>query len=108
MKKITILGTGYVGLVSGAGISDFGHSVTCADIIEEKIKSLRNGKIPIFEPGLEELVNKNLDAGRLSFTLNIDAAIQEAEAELVPINAKIASERQERVLPLWGRRLCLF
>ena len=48
MKNITILGTGYVGLVSGAGISDFGNQVICADIIKEKIKSLRNGKIPIY------------------------------------------------------------
>ena len=92
MKKITIIGTGYVGLVSGAGISDFGHSVTCADIIEEKIKSLRNGKIPIYEPGLEELVNKNLDAGRLSFTSNIDAAIQEAEVIFIAVGTPEAED----------------
>ena len=92
MKKITIIGTGYVGLVSGAGISDFGHSVTCADIIEEKIKSLNNGKIPIYEPGLEELVNKNIDAGRLSFTSNIDAAIQEAEVIFIAVGTPEAED----------------
>ena len=92
MKNITILGTGYVGLVSGAGISDFGHSVTCADINQEKIKSLRNGKIPIFEPGLEELVNKNVDAGRLSFTSNIDAAIQEAEVIFIAVGTPEAGD----------------
>jgi Predicted UDP-glucose 6-dehydrogenase len=92
MKQITIIGTGYVGLVTGAGISDFGHSVTCADIIEEKIKLLRNGKIPIFEPGLEELVNKNMDAGRLSFTLNIDAAIQEAEVIIIAVGTPEAED----------------
>ena len=92
MKKITILGTGYVGLVSGAGISDFGHPVTCADIIEEKIKSLRNGKIPIYEPGLEELVNKNVDVGRLSFTSNIDAAIQEAEVIFIAVGTPEAED----------------
>jgi len=92
MKKITIIGTGYVGLVSGAGISDFGHSVTCADIIEEKIKSLRSGKIPIFEPGLKELVNKNVDVGRLSFTSNIDAAIQEAEVIFIAVGTPEAED----------------
>ena len=92
MRKITIIGTGYVGLVSGAGISDFGHSVICADIIEEKIKSFRNGKIPIYEPGLEELVNKNVDAGRLSFTSNIDAAIQEAEVIFIAVGTPEAED----------------
>ena len=92
MKKITIIGTGYVGLVSGAGISDFGHSVTCADIIEEKIKLLNNGEIPIFEPGLEELVNKNVDAGRLSFTSNIDVAIKEAEVIFIAVGTPEAED----------------
>ena len=85
MKKITIIGTGYVGLVSGAGISDFGHSVICADIIKEKIKLLKNGVMPIYEPGLEELVYKNVDVGRLSFTSNVDAAIQEADVIFIAV-----------------------
>ena len=92
MKNITILGTGYVGLVSGAGISDFGHSVICADIINEKIKSLKNGQLPIYEPGLEELVNKNVDIGRLSFTSNIDAAIQEAEVIFIAVGTPEAED----------------
>lgn len=85
MKKITVIGTGYVGLVSGAGISDFGHRVTCADIIESKIKLLKNGEIPIYEPGLYELVDRNVNAGRLSFTTNVDEAIQQADVIFIAV-----------------------
>ena len=85
MKKITVIGTGYVGLVSGAGISDFGHRVTCADIIESKIKLLKNGEIPIYEPGLHELVDRNVNAGRLSFTTNVDEAIQQADVIFIAV-----------------------
>ena len=92
MKKITIIGTGYVGLVSGAGLSDFGNSVICVDIIKEKISRLKNGILPIFEPGLKELVNKNVDAGRLSFTSNIDAAIQEAEVIFIAVGTPEAED----------------
>ena len=85
MKKITILGTGYVGLVSGAGISDFGHKVTCADIAKDKIDLLKSGVIPIYEPGLKELVKKNVDAKRLAFTSDIDLAIQDAEVVFIAV-----------------------
>ena len=71
MKKITFIGTGYVGLVSGAAISDFGHRVICADISKEKIRQLNNGFVPIYEPGLTELLKKNINAGRLSFSYDI-------------------------------------
>ena len=85
MKKITVIGTGYVGLVSGAGISDFGHQVICADIVEEKINLLKNGEIPIYEPGLKDIVERNVNAGRLSFTTNVDQAIQSADVIFIAV-----------------------
>lgn len=78
MKKICVVGTGYVGLVSAAGLADFGNSVIGVDIDEAKIKKLQEGGIPIYEPGLLEVVERNVKAGRLSFTTDIDKAIQES------------------------------
>ena len=79
MKKICVVGTGYVGLVTAAGLADFGNSVIGVDIDESKIKILQKGGIPIYEPGLLEVVQRNVRAGRLSFTTNIDQAIQDSK-----------------------------
>ncbi len=76
MANIAVIGTGYVGLVSGALLSDFGHSVTCVDIDEKKISSLKEGIIPIFEPGLEQIVIRNTVQGRLSFTTDVKTAVE--------------------------------
>jgi len=83
--RIVMIGTGYVGLVSGACFSDFGHHVTCVDKDEAKVAALRNGKIPIFEPGLDELVARNEQAGRLEFTLDLAAALPEADAVFIAV-----------------------
>lgn len=85
MQNITIIGTGYVGLVSGSGISDFGHQVTCADIVSEKIDQLNKGVIPIYEPGLDEIVARNVKAGRLKFTSDVAAAIRQAAVIFIAV-----------------------
>jgi UDPglucose 6-dehydrogenase len=76
--RIAVIGTGYVGLVSGACFAEFGIKVTCADIDEEKIAGLIGGKIPFYEPGLREKVESGVAAGRLAFTTDVAAAIREA------------------------------
>ncbi|NNE68274.1 MAG: UDP-glucose/GDP-mannose dehydrogenase family protein [Pyrinomonadaceae bacterium] len=75
---IAVIGTGYVGLVTGACFAEFGVDVTCVDVDESKINALNNGKIPIYEPGLGKIVEKNADAGRLRFTTDIKSAVEEA------------------------------
>ena len=83
--RIAMIGTGYVGLVSGACFSDFGHVVTCIDRDAAKIRELQNGKIPIFEPGLDALVASNVEAGRLSFATESAAAIRAADAVFLAV-----------------------
>ena len=78
--KIAIVGTGYVGLVSGACFAEMGVEVTCVDINEEKIKMLSEGKVPIYEPGLEEMVVRNFREGRLKFTTSLTDCLDEVEA----------------------------
>ncbi len=77
--NIAVIGSGYVGLVSGGCFADLGNNVVCVDIDEKKIKMLNEGKVPIYEPGLEELIKKNMKEERLSFTTNLDAAVNSSE-----------------------------
>ena len=83
--RVAMIGTGYVGLVSGACFADFGHSVVCVDKDESKIERLLNGEIPIFEPGLDELVASNVAAGRLAFTTDLKEAMAGADAVFIAV-----------------------
>ncbi|MEO1536105.1 MAG: UDP-glucose/GDP-mannose dehydrogenase family protein [Pseudomonadota bacterium] len=83
--RIAMIGTGYVGLVSGVCFSDFGHDVICVDKDPKKIAQLEAGEIPIFEPGLDLLLSKNVEAGRLSFTLDLEEALEGAEAVFIAV-----------------------
>ena len=83
--KITMIGAGYVGLVSGACFADFGHQVTCMDLDQSKIDALKSGVMPIYEPGLKELVDKNTRGNRLHFTTDLDEAVTEADAIFIAV-----------------------
>src|ERR1044072_9381852 len=82
---ITMIGTGYVGLVSGACFSDFGHHVTCVDKDENKIAALKRGEMPIFEPGLGQLVERNVRGGRLDFTTDLQSGVAGADAIFIAV-----------------------
>src|SRR6266446_2028103 len=83
--RVTIIGTGYVGLVSGACIADFGHQVTCVDKDSTKIATLNAGEIPIFEPGLGDIVRSNLEEGRLGFTTALGESVRGADAVFIAV-----------------------
>src|SRR6478672_5901148 len=76
--NISVIGTGYVGLVTGSVFADLGNEVVCVDKLEDKIAELRQGRLPIYEPGLEEMVRHNLHDGRLSFTTDTRAAVEQS------------------------------
>ena len=85
MRKITVVGVGYVGLVTAAGFSDLGNRVVALDIDEKKIAMLKRGEMPIYEPGLEEMVHRNVHAGRLSFTTSYAEALEGAEFAFIAV-----------------------
>ena len=86
MKKVCVVGTGYVGLVTGACLAELGNNVVCLDIVEAKIARLRAGEMPIYEPGLEPLVRRNVSKGRLRFTTDYAEAVRDAEYCFIAVN----------------------
>ncbi|HXT51538.1 MAG TPA: UDP-glucose/GDP-mannose dehydrogenase family protein, partial [Thermoanaerobaculia bacterium] len=83
--QICVVGTGYVGLVTGACLADFGMEVTCVDKVAQKIEMLQRGEMPIYEPGLEALVQRNVEAGRLHFTTDLPSAVEPAVAVFIAV-----------------------
>src|SRR3546814_13132323 len=83
--KITMIGSGYVGLVSGACFPDFGHDVVCVDKDEGKIAAVLDGRMPIYEPGLDDLVYGNVAAGRLKFTPDLAEGVKDADAVFIAV-----------------------
>src|SRR5690606_6268159 len=83
--KITVIGTGYVGLVSGACFADVGNTVLCLDVEERKIAMLKSGQVPIHEPGLDAMLERNITAERIFFTTNYDEAIDHADVVFIAV-----------------------
>ena len=83
--NVTIIGTGYVGLVSGACLADAGNSIFCLDLDGDKIGLLNRNQIPIYEPGLEPIVKRNREAGRLSFSTDVPASVAHADLQIIAV-----------------------
>jgi UDPglucose 6-dehydrogenase len=83
--KVAVIGTGYVGLVAGAGLADFGNAVVCVDIDRDRIAALQRGVVPIYEPGLGDLINRNAERGRLRFTTEVSTAVAGADAVFIAV-----------------------
>src|SRR3981081_606786 len=82
---LSIIGSGYVGLVTGACFADVGHNVTCVDNDQRKVDALQNGQIPIYEPGLEEIVHRNVSAHRLQFTNSIREGVDKSQIVFIAV-----------------------
>ncbi len=93
MSVICVIGTGYVGLVTGTSLADMGNTVTCIDIVQEKIDRLKQGILPIYEPGLEEMVERNIAAGRLKFTTDYREGLENCEFIFIAVNTPTSNDK---------------
>jgi len=100
--KIAVIGTGYVGLVSGTCFADSGNDVTCVDIDEAKVEALCRGEVPIFEPGLTEMVRYNHEAGRLKFTTDLAAAVKPAEVIYLAVGTPQGDDGSADLSAMWS------
>lgn len=100
--RVTVIGTGYVGLVTGTCFADSGNDVTCVDIDEDKVRRLSNGQIPIYEPGLSDLVTRNTASGRLSFTTEISDAVHEADVIFLAVGTPSSHDGSADLSAMWA------
>lgn len=89
MNNIAVVGTGYVGLVTGTILSDFGHNIICVDNDEKKVSRLKNGEVPIYEPGLDPIVERNAFYGRLSFTTDTAEAVKACDVIFIAVGTPL-------------------
>ncbi len=99
--NVAVIGTGYVGLVTGACLADVGHNVICVDRTEEKIRRLKEGVIPIYEPGLTEVVHRNTEAGRLTFTTSIPEAVDKSLFVFIAVGTPRAHDGSADLSAVW-------
>ncbi len=102
--KIAVIGTGYVGLVQGTCLAESGNDVVCIDKVAAKIEGLKHGKIPIYEPGLSELVYRNQRDGRLVFTTDLAEGIEEAEIVFIAVGTPQADDGGADLSGVWASR----
>ena len=98
MKQICVIGVGYVGLVTAACFADLGNRVIAVDVVEDKIEGLKRGEMPIYEPGLKELVERNVLSGRLSFTTSYEEGMEGTEFVFIAVG----TPRVWMVKPTWA------
>ena len=100
--KLTVIGTGYVGLVTGTCFAESGQDVTCVDVNAQKIQALQRGEIPIYEPGLTELVERNTRLGRLRFTTNADETVPTADCVMIAVGTPQGDDGAADLRILWS------
>jgi UDPglucose 6-dehydrogenase len=96
--KVCIIGVGYVGLVTGVCLAEIGHDVICVDNVEAKIAKLKNAISPIYEPGLEEFINRNLKSGKLDFTTDLKYGVSNSEIIFISVGTPSLSNGQADIL----------
>jgi UDPglucose 6-dehydrogenase len=110
-KRVCIIGSGYAGLIAGAGLAEIGHNISCFDIVQEKISNLQQGIMPIYEPDLHNIIIKNMENKRLSFSMNVDQGIRDAEIIIIcvctptDVHGEVITEALDNVIQTISKNL---